>query len=310
MKEQPELLAIVGPTASGKTACAVAFCRIINGEVVSADSMQIYRGMDILTAKPDIDEMGEIVHHMIGFADPAEKYTASMYRERAKEIIEEIRSRKKYPVLCGGTGLYVNALTRPMSFSQRSDEILHRSLMSIADEPGGLDRLHRMLEEVDPESARRLHRNDVRRVVRALEIFQITGVTQTEQNRLDAQRDGDYSGVIFALEWPRDVLYERISRRVDEMIERGLIDEVGRLMLDEKQFPTAAQAIGYKEIAGAIIGGCSLKDAVEQVKQATKAYAKRQMTWFRNDPRTKWISAIGKSSEEIAQEIFIQWKNQ
>lgn len=301
--EKQKLIVVAGPTASGKTACAVELCRLIGGEVVSADSMQIYRGMDVLSAMPTAKDMRGVPHHMLGIADPSEKYSAAMYRELANEVIADIHARGKHAVVCGGTGLYINALTRPLSFSERSDEKLHDELMAMADEPGGKTRLHRMLEEVDPDSAVRLHENDVRRVVRAIEIFRLTGITQTEQARMDAQREGDYNETIFALDWPRDVLYERIDHRVDLMLEAGLIDEVKRLMADEERFPTAAQAIGYKEIASALAGRMSMNEAVIKVKQATRNYAKRQMTWFRRDDRTIWISAQGRNASEIAVEM-------
>lgn len=301
--KKPELIVVAGPTASGKTACAVELCHLIGGEVVSADSMQIYRGMDVLSAMPTVEEMRGIPHHMLGIADPSEKYSAAMYREKANEIIAEIHARGKHAVVCGGTGLYINALTRPLSFSERSDEKLHDELMAIADEPGGRTRLHDMLVKVDPESAERLHENDVRRVVRAIEIFRLTGVTQTEQSKLDAQREGDYHETIFALDWPRDVLYSRIDRRVDVMLETGLIEEVKRLMSDAERYPTAAQAIGYKEIAAALAGRMSMDDAVSKVKQATRNFAKRQLTWFRRDERTIWISAQNRSIREIAGEM-------
>lgn len=301
--EKPRLIVVAGPTASGKTACAVELCRLIDGEVVSADSMQIYRGMDVLSAMPTQAEMRDVPHHMLGVADPSEKYSAAMYRDRANEIIADIHERGRRAVVCGGTGLYINALTRPLSFSERSDEKLHDELMALADEPGGRSRLHAMLEEVDPESAARLHENDVRRVARAIEIYRLTGITQTEQSRLDAQREGDYHETIFALDWPRDVLYARIDRRVDRMLEAGLIDEVKRLMADSERYPTAAQAIGYKEIAAALAGRISMIEAVGKVKQATRNFAKRQLTWFRRDERTIWIPAEGRTVSEIAEEM-------
>lgn len=219
MAGKPKLIVIAGPTASGKTACAVELCRRIGGEVVSADSMQIYRGMDILSAMPSMEERGGIPHHMLGIADPVEKYSAATYRDRAEPVIGEILRRGRQPVVCGGTGLYIDALTRPMRFSERSDERMHAELMAMADEPGGKRRLHEMLEQVDPHSAARLHENDVRRVVRAIEIYRLTGKTQTEQAQQDAAGEGRYDEMIFALEWPREVLYQRIDRRVDAMLE-------------------------------------------------------------------------------------------
>lgn len=303
MPEKPELIVVTGPTASGKTACAVELCRLIGGEVVSADSMQIYRGVDVLSAMPTRAEMRGVPHHMLGVADPSEKYSAAIYRERAAAVIADIHARGRRAVVCGGTGLYIDALTRPMSFSERSDEGLHAELMAVADEPGGRRRLHEMLAQCDPESAARLHENDVRRVVRALEIYRLTGTTQTEHARLDAQRRGDYDETIFALDWPREALYERIDRRVDAMLADGLVDEVRRLLADETRYPTAAQAIGYKEIAAALMDRMSMDEAVARVKQATRNFAKRQLTWLKRDPRTVWISAWNRSAAEIALEM-------
>ena len=298
-----KLIVIAGPTASGKTACAVELCRRIGGEVISADSMQIYRGMDILSARPTQAEMGGIAHHLLGFADPAEKFSAPKYRELARKKIDEIHARGHMPVLCGGTGLYINAVIRPMDFSEKCDENLRRELMDIAQQSGGRARLHAMLAEIDPESAARLHENDVRRVTRAIEVYRLTGVTQTRQMQLDAQREGDYDVAMFALEWPRNVLYDRIDRRVDRMLAAGLVSEVMRLRADERAHPTALQAIGYKEISAALDGAISMDEAVRLTKQASRNYAKKQMTWFRRDAHTIWISAEGKTPSQIAEEM-------
>ena len=300
---KPKLIVIAGPTASGKTAAAVALCRRAGGEVVSADSMQIYRGMDILSAKPSAKEMGGVKHYMLGIADPAQKYSAARYRDEAKKVIADILARGAQPVLCGGTGLYIDAVTKPMDFSERCDEALRRELMALAEQPGGRRRLHDMLREIDPEAAAKLHENDVRRVSRAIEVYRLTGRTQSEQARLDAQREGDYSEVLFALDWPREELYRRIDLRVDHMLAAGLIDEVRALMRDERSHPTAMQAIGYKEIAAALEGRIPMEEAVELVKKLSRNYAKKQMTWFKRDPRTVWIDAMGKGAEEIAGQI-------
>ncbi len=301
---KPKIIVIAGPTASGKTACAVELCKRCGGEVVSADSMQIYRGMDVLSAKPTAVEMGGVLHHMLGIADPAEKYSAAKYRDAAKTVIAEILSRGKLPVMCGGTGLYINAVTRPMEFAESCDEGLRKELISISEQPGGRRRLHDMLREIDPEAAEKLHENDVRRVTRAIEVFKLTGRTQREQALLDAQREGDYNETFFALRWPRDVLYGRIDRRVELMLEHGLVDEVRRLMQDEQKHPTALQAIGYKEIAAALEGRISMEEAVALVKQLSRNYAKKQMTWFQRDPRAVWLDAEGKSAGQVADEMM------
>ncbi len=291
---------IAGPTASGKTAVAAALCKLIGGEVVSADSMQVYAGMDILSASPTDAEKQGVPHHLLGFVDPSRYYTADAYREDAKACIAEIASRGRIPVLCGGTGLYIDAVTKPMSFSQRSDPEMHRALLAIADEQGGREKLHAMLAEVDPDSAARLHPNDVRRVSRAIEIYRLTGMTQTEHSRRDHRREGDYREMIFGLNWPREALYRRIDARVDAMIDAGLVNEVRALMAGFSRHPTAAQAIGYKEIAAALRGEVPMEDAVRWTKQATRNLAKRQMTWFRRDDRVVWLDAEGESARSLA----------
>ena len=306
MSDKPLLPVVAGPTASGKTACAVALCQMMGGEVVSADSMQVYRGMEILSAVPDEAERGGVPHHLMSFVEPSSRYTADAYRADAARCIADILARGKRPVLCGGTGLYIDAVTRPMSFSQQSDEAMHRELMALGETAAGRQQLHDRLRSVDPESARRLHPNDVRRVARAIEIFRLTGLTQTEQISRDRAREGDYREVIFALEWPRDVLYRRIDCRVDEMIERGLVGEVVCLMADEAHHPTALQAIGYKEIAAALRGEMSMDEAIYKTKQATRHFAKRQMTWFRRDPRVHWIRAEGRTAEALAGEMWTE----
>ena len=300
---KPVLPVVAGPTASGKTACAVQLCRQIGGEVISADSMQVYRGMDVLSAAPDEREQMGVPHHMLGFVDPTHRYTADAYREGAKRCIAQVLARGRVPVLCGGTGLYIDAVTRPMSFSMQSDAAMHDELMAIGQTPEGRRRLHDQLAAVDPASAARLHENDVRRVARAIEIYRLTGVTQTEHVRQDRLRAGDYAEALFALDWPREALYRRIDARVDRMLEEGLVDEVRALMAEDAAHPTALQAIGYKEIAAALRGEVSMEQAIRWTKQATRNLAKRQLTWFRRDERVIWLPAEGRTAEELATQI-------
>ena len=304
MSEKLFLPVITGPTASGKTSCAVELCRMLNGEVISADSMQVFRGMEILSAAPTQAEQRGVPHHMIGVAQPTQPFSAAIYREMAAGIIAEVAARGSQPVICGGTGLYIDALTRPMSFSETGDESLRAELHAMADKPGGREKLHGMLREIDPESAERLHPNDVRRVVRAVEVYRLMGITLTEQNRRDRARRGDYDEMIFALDWPRDEIYARIDARVDEMVAQGLLKEVRALMRSFNDQPTAVQAIGYKEIAAALRGDVSLSDAIIRMKQASRNYAKRQITWLKRDERTIWISAAGRASSDVAAEIY------
>lgn len=302
--EKEKLIVIAGPTASGKTACAVRLCERIGGEVVSCDSMQIYRGMDILTAKPTEEEKRGIPHHLIDCVDPTERFSAAKYRDMAIPIIADIHARGKQAVMCGGTGLYINAVTRPMSFSEACDVKLREELKAIGEQIGGRHRLHEMLREIDPEAAERLHENDVRRVTRAIEVYRLTGKTQREQAELDAAREGDFHEIIFGLEWPREELYARIDKRVDMMLEAGMIEEVKQLMREEAEQPTCVQAIGYKEIAAALKGHMSMESAVELVKQFSRNYAKKQMTWFRRDERLHRIECSGKSADDITDEML------
>ncbi len=304
MERKLFLPVIAGPTASGKTACAVEMCRLTGGEVISADSMQVYRGMDILTAKPAADETKGVQHHLLGVVPPSEKFSASKFRDMALESITNVRARGLLPVVCGGTGLYIDALTRPVSFSAEGDEELRRELDNIVDSEDGRRKLHDMLASFDPESAAKYHENDVRRVRRAVEIYRLTGRTQAEQARLDREGEPPCGCALFALDWPRDELYHRIDARVDRMVRAGLVDEVRALMDNEAEHPTAIQAIGYKEIASALRGESSMEDAVALVKQASRRYAKRQLTWFRRDERTIWIPAMGRGAREIAGEIL------
>lgn len=306
MGKKPRLIVIGGPTASGKTAAAVRLCQRIDGEVISADSMQIYRGMDIGTAKPTQEEMDGIPHHLFDIADPAEKYSAAAYRELARQMIDSVYARGRHPVVCGGTGLYIDALTKPMGFADQSgNEELRAELSLLSQTEVGKMKLHKMLEEIDPESAARLHVNDVRRVIRAIEVYKMTGRTLTEQSRLDKEREGDFDVVMFALNWPRETLYDRINRRVDQMMKDGLVDEVRSLMASGLQTGgTAMQALGYKEIVSALNGSISMEEAVEDIKRGSRNYAKRQMTWFRHDDRVHWIEAPGKTIEQIVEEMI------
>ena len=311
MASKPRLIVIGGPTASGKSAAAVRLCQRIGGEVVSADSMQIYRGMDIGTAKPFPDEMGGITHHLLSIAEPGENYSAAAYRDLADAAIQNVYAAGHQPVLCGGTGLYIDALTKPMSFAEHTgNDELRAELTALSETAVGKLKLHKMLEEIDPDSAARLHINDVRRVIRAIEVYRMTGRTITEQANLDKAREGNYAVVMFALDWPREVLYDRINRRVDVMMHQGLVEEVQSL-LKKGLAPgsTAMQALGYKEIVDALNGRITMEEAVDAIKQGSRHYAKRQLTWFRRDERVHWIEAQGKSLERITDEMIKEIEN-
>ncbi|MBE5766499.1 MAG: tRNA (adenosine(37)-N6)-dimethylallyltransferase MiaA [Clostridiales bacterium] len=289
-----ELYVIAGPTASGKTGAAIALAKEIGGEVVSCDSMQIYQGMDILSAKPTLQEQDGVVHHLLSVLPPSEKCSAARFRDMAIPIIEDIARRGKQPILCGGTGLYIDAVTKPMGFALEGDDNLRATLMQ--ENPLVL---HERLAAIDPPTAARLHPNDVRRVVRALEVHALTGKTMTQIAEEDAKKEAPYAVKMFALDWQRDVLYNRIDRRVDIMLECGLIEEVSALMKDDAEHPTALQALGYKEILSALRGEISMEQAIDQVKQGSRNYAKRQLTWFRRDARIQWLEAEKRTAQQL-----------
>lgn len=289
---KPIVLALVGPTGSGKTHTALTIGKVLDAEIVSMDSMQIYRRMDIGTAKPTMEERAVLPHHMIDVAEPDELFTVSAYREMAFKVIDDILSRRKIPILVGGTGLYLNAISYEMNLGENgADNDVRKHLLSIAEEEDGPKKLHQMLEQVDPETAKKLHQNDVRRVVRALEIFETSGKTKSAQKD-EMRKEGPYHVLVYGLTLPRPQMYARINARVDEMMNNGLVDEVQKL-LDEGVEPRkeggSMQAIGYKEIVSALHGEISMETAVEQIKQNSRRYAKRQWTWFRHDPRTVWF---------------------
>ena len=299
---KPIVLALVGPTGSGKTSTAIQLCKKLNAEIVSMDSMQIYRGMDIGTAKPTKDELSQAPHHMIDIADPAELFTVSMYREMAFKVIDDIIARGKIPMLVGGTGLYLQAISYEMSLGENgADNDLRKELNRIAEEPDGPMKLHNRLRLVDPQSAEKLHPNDIRRVIRALEIYETSGKAKSE--RTDEQRkEGPYRVLVYGLSLPSEEMYARINRRVDEMMNLGLVDEVKALLLQgikPSKDGGSMQAIGYKEIVSALNGEISLDQAVHLIKQGSRRYAKRQWTWFRHDHRTKWYDWSDFSTPEL-----------
>lgn len=287
MKRIP-VVAVIGPTASGKSDLAVEICRHFGGEVVSADSMQIYKGMDIATAKPTEEEKKNVPHHMMDFLDNTEDYSVALYQRAAAECIADIHLRGLLPVVCGGTGLYVDTLLNNVKLSEESyDEELRRSLLKRAENEGA----EKLLEEVmafDPEYAEKLHPNNIKRIVRALEVYKTTGTTMTGQIEMSKQAS-PYDVCFIGLDAEdRQFLYDRIDRRVDIMLERGLESEA-REYLATASSSTSAQAIGYKELQPYIDGYVSLSEAVENLKRATRRYAKRQLTWFRRNERINWL---------------------
>lgn len=287
MKKIP-LIVIAGPTASGKTALGVEICRRINGEVISADSMQIYRGMDIATAKPSAEEMQGIPHHLIDIISPDETFSVADFKSLAEEKIRDIVSRGRIPVVAGGTGLYIDSLVENINLSDAStDENIRRALFERAEKEGTASLLEE-LRRIDPEYAAKLHENNVKRIVRALELWQTAHITMTEQIAASRLEESPYNVCYIVLEADdRDYLYGRINRRVDMMLEAGLLEETRQYFSSCGK--TSAQAIGYKELAPYLSGEKTLEEAVESLKQATRRYAKRQLTWFRRNETAERI---------------------
>lgn len=284
------IVCVVGPTASGKTALSVALAKALDGEVISADSMQLYRGMDVGTAKVTQEEMDGIPHYMIDVAEPWENFSAARYVEMADPILQDILRRGKTAVIAGGTGLYVDALMAGRTFAPYPETGRRQALEREAAEHGMAHMLER-LGRVDPDSARRLHVSDGKRIIRALEVYEETGKTITQHNLESRQIPDKYAPCWLGLTFePRQLLYDRINLRVDRMLEQGLLDEIRGLL--EQGIPetsTAMQAIGYKEFLPVLRGETALETAVEQVKQGSRRYAKRQLTWFRRNERIHWI---------------------
>lgn len=288
---KPDILVICGPTASGKTALAAALARRFGGEVVSADSMQVYRGMDIGTAKPTQEEMLGVPHHMLDVASPLENYSVARYVADAVPIVDDILARGKLPVVAGGTGLYIDHLVAGRRFAPfEPDSGLREHLQAQARELG-LPALRAQLERVDPEAAARIHPNDEKRTIRALEVYLSTGRTITQHDRESRELPNRYTPLTIALSFKeRPWLWERINRRVDGMMAQGLEGEVRRLLADGvPRDCTAMQAIGYKEIAAAISEGRPVSSGVEEVKLRSRQYAKRQLTWFRRNREAHWF---------------------
>lgn len=287
----PKILVIVGPTASGKTRMAVELAQRHNGEVISADSMQIYRTMDIGTAKPTQEEMGGIPHHMIDVADPEEDFSVARYVEMAARCVDDVLARGKLPIVAGGTGLYIDSLLSGRTFAPFSpDSALRGELERELAEKGGQAMLE-ALAQVDPEAAQRLHPNDHKRIVRALEVYRSTGKTITQHNRETQTIPPRYNALTIGLAFQdRQAMWRRIDQRVDEMVAAGLEDEVRRLLTSGiSPKCTAMQAIGYKEFTQALSGEMTWQEAADVVKLRSRQYAKRQLTWFGRNPNTRWV---------------------
>lgn len=310
MRLQPNtLIVVVGPTASGKTALAIDLAKAVNGEIVSADSMQIYESMDIATAKPLPEELAAVPHHLIGFVPVETPFSVADYAVLARAAINEIMNRGKIPILCGGTGLYVKAIIDNVQYSETipSDELLRERLRLFAEQKGN-DALWKRLETIDPETARRIHPNNVGRVIRAIEVMEVSGRSIREHEADSRREPCPYHVIELGLRYQdREKLYQRINQRVDKMVEMGLPEEV-KTAREKGLTATAAQAIGCKELYGWLDGDETLAEALERLKQSTRRYAKRQLTWFGADKRVLWIEPDallnGETVQDKAMEIL------
>jgi len=298
-----DLIVITGPTASGKTALSVELAKRLDGEIVNADSMQIYKYMDIGTAKPDMEERQGIPHHLIDIVNPDESFSVARYCECAKEVIDDIHKRGKIPVMVGGTGLYVDSLVNNIQFSEiEPDEDYRMEMENLADQKGN-QYIYNMLLDIDPEGASKIKVADRKRVIRALEVYHLTGKTITWHNQQSRSVPSPYNTTMFAIDVDREALYDKINRRVDIMVKNGLVDEVKKILdMGIKKDTTAMQAIGYKEIAEYLQGVITLEEAIDKIKQGSRRYAKRQLTWYRRNEKINWV----KNIDEVMRNINIK----
>ena len=297
MKEK--VIVICGPTASGKTALSIELAKKVNGEIISADSMQIYKDMDIGTAKPTMEEMQGIKHYLLDFVSPDKRYSVADYQKEAKKTIKEILAKGKTPIVVGGTGLYVDSLIYEIQYPNiEFDEEYRKKLEQIAEKEG-LEKLYEKAIKIDEEAMKKISPNDKKRIIRVLEIYHATGKTKTEQEIESRKKPVEYDYKVYAINWDRQVLYERINKRVDIMIEQGLIEEVKKIKQKYKTFPTAMQGLGYKEVVEYLEGKCTKEEMIKKIKLETRRYAKRQLTWFRKNKQTIWIDGTNELQNNI-----------
>ena len=292
--QKEKVIVICGPTASGKTALSIELAKQINGEIVSADSMQIYKDMDIGTAKPTQEEKQGIKHYLIDFVSPDERYSVADYKQDAKKAIREILKKGKVPIIVGGTGLYVDSLIYEIEYPNIEFDEKYREKLEKEVEENGLEELYEKAKEIDNEAIQKISKNDKKRILRILEIYHATGKNKTEQEKESRKKEVEFDYKVFALKWDREMLYERINKRVDIMLEQGLIEEVKSIYEKYNKFPTAMQGLGYKEVVEYLENKTTKEEMIEKIKQETRRYAKRQMTWFRKNKQTIWLNGEDK----------------
>ena len=285
------LIVLTGPTAVGKTSLSIALAKAADAEIISADSMQVYKHMDIGSAKITEEEMEGVPHYLIDVLEPSEEFHVVRFQKMAKEAMEKIYSKEKIPILTGGTGFYIQAVVKDIDFSQDTEKSSVRAeLEKMAEEKGGAY-LHQLLEQKDPESAQKIHPNNIKRVIRALEYYELTGEKISLHNEREGEKLSPYNTAYFVLNDRRDRLYERIDRRVDQMLEKGLVEEVRRLaQMGYTRDMVSMQGLGYKEILAYLEGECTLEESVYILKRDTRHFAKRQLTWFRREKDVIWVN--------------------
>lgn len=306
-----KVIVIVGPTASGKTALSIELAKKIDGEIVSCDSMQIYRDMDIGSAKPTKEEMQGIKHYMIDIANPDERFSVAEYKKQAESAIDEILSKEKMAIVVGGTGLYADSLIYGIEYPKiKFDEQYRGELEKKAETEEGLKYLYNEAKKIDEQAIKKISENDKKRIIRILEIYNQTGKTKTELEIESRKNEVKYDFKVFAINMERQILYDRINKRVDLMIENGLIKEVENLLEKYNKFPTAMQGLGYKEVVQYLNKELTKEEMIDKIKQETRRYAKRQLTWFRKNKETIWLDGqeeVLNNVEIILEEI--NWEN-
>ncbi len=295
-----KVIVICGPTASGKTGLSIELAKKIKGEIVSADSMQIYQEMDIGTAKPTQEEKQGITHYVMDFVSPEERYSVADYKKEAKKAIKEIIAKGKIPIVVGGTGLYIDSLIYEIEYpSIEFDENYRRNLEERVQKEG-LETLYKEAKETDPLAIQKISQKDEKRILRILEIYHATGKTKTEQEIESRKKPLEYDYQVYGLKWDRELLYQRINKRVDQMLQQGLIEEVKGILKKHDKFPTAMQGLGYKEVVQFLKGDTTEEEMIEKIKMETRRYAKRQMTWFRKNKQTIWLEGQASIEDNIS----------
>lgn len=305
------LIILTGPTAVGKTRLSIGLAKELNGEIISADSMQVYRHMDIGSAKIKPNEMEGITHYLVDVLEPDEEFHVARFQQMAKEAMEEIYAKGKIPIIVGGTGFYIQALLYDIDFTKGEEDSAYREELLTLSKERGADYLHKMLENLDPKSAAEIHANNVKRVIRALEFYKQTGTPISAHNEEERQKESPYDFRYFVLTDERQILYDRIDKRVDQMVEEGLVEEVAHLRdLGYHREMVSMQGLGYKEILAYLDGECTLEEAIYTIKRDTRHFAKRQLTWFRRERDVTWIEkgAYNRKEEAILEACVRAWK--